>query len=201
MTYAVFPSGPFQTNAYILYCPTTLRAVCIDPAPGSFKALHRFIEKEHLVPQAIWLTHSHWDHIADASLVQEKYHIPLSVHKEDALNVESPGSDQLPCWVTIPPVHVSHYFTEGEILELGTLKVEVICTPGHTPGGVCFYLPDAQLLFSGDTLFQGTIGNLSFPTARPTLMWPSLAKLAALPREIEYYRVMVRKQPLVKNPG
>ncbi|MFN4173726.1 MAG: MBL fold metallo-hydrolase, partial [Parachlamydiaceae bacterium] len=59
----------------------------------------------------------------------------------------------------------------------------VIDLPGHTPGGVGFYDPKRGLLFSGDTLFQNTIGNLSFPTARPELMWKSLKKLAKLPPE------------------
>ncbi len=65
--------------------------------------------------------------------------------------------------------------------------IKVIHTPGHSPGGVCFYLPSEKILFSGDTLFRGTIGNLSLPTARPDLMWDSLKKLAALPPETKVY--------------
>jgi glyoxylase-like metal-dependent hydrolase (beta-lactamase superfamily II) len=76
---------------------------------------------------------------------------------------------------------------DGQVLAVGEFQIEVIHTPGHTPGGVCFYLKEQKILFSGDTLFQGTIGNLSFPTARPARMWDSLKRLAALPKETRVY--------------
>jgi hydroxyacylglutathione hydrolase len=183
MTYAAFPSGPFETNAYLLACPRTQQAVIIDPAPGSAAAIQKSISEQQLIPKEIWLTHSHWDHFADAATLKRHYAIPLAVHAEDAANVLSPGADKLPCWIDIEGLSPTHLFNDGEKMKLGELEIQVIHTPGHTPGGVCFYLPHEGLLFSGDTLFQGTIGNLSFPTGRPSLMWPSLAKLAQLPKE------------------
>lgn len=181
--YQVFPSGPFETNAYVLYSPYALEAVFIDPAPGSAEALLDFVHEHQLTPKAIWLTHSHWDHIADVAKLLKKFPVPVLIHPEDAENLIHPGSDKLPCWITIEGVTPTHLLQEGEILTIGTSKAKVIFTPGHTPGGVCFYLPEEKLLFSGDTLFQGTIGNLSFPTARPSLMWKSLAKLDKLPSD------------------
>jgi len=76
---------------------------------------------------------------------------------------------------------------EGDRVSIGNQIFEVIETPGHTPGGVCFYNGNQHLLFSGDTLFKGTIGNLSFPTSRPHLMWTSLSKLAKLPAETRVF--------------
>jgi hydroxyacylglutathione hydrolase len=183
MSYAVFPSGPFETNAYILYCPETREAVFIDPAPSSTPALIRFIEQNHLIPKAIWITHSHWDHIADTALLKKHFPLPVGIHEEDRGNLEDPGSDKLPCWIEFDAVSPQFFFHHEEGLILGNLKIQVIHTPGHTPGGVCFYLPIQKLLFSGDTLFAGSIGNLSFPTARPALMWKSLAILARLPSD------------------
>ncbi len=185
MSYAVFPSGPFETNAYILYCPETKEAVFIDPAPESASDLIEFIEKHQLTLRGIWLTHTHWDHIADVAPLKKKYNVPVLVHKEDAGNLETPGSDRLPCWVEIEGVMPDGFLEHAQVLKLGDLEVQVIHTPGHTPGGVCFYVPKAKLLFSGDTLFAGTIGNLSFPTARPALMWKSLAILATLPPDTQ----------------
>lgn len=181
MTYATFPSGPFQTNAYVVSCPETKQAVIIDPAPGSASKIAEYIEKEGLKPKEIWLTHSHWDHIADIEPVKKLYSIPLAVHPLDKENLESPGSDGIPCWISIAEITPNHLLKEGEILTLGSMRAIVIHTPGHSPGGVCYYFPEQGLLFSGDTLFQGTIGNLSFPTCQPSLMWKSLEKLAALP--------------------
>jgi glyoxylase-like metal-dependent hydrolase (beta-lactamase superfamily II) len=181
MSYLVFPSGPFATNAYLLYCPRTRHAAIIDPSPGSAKALEEAIAANQLAPKAIWLTHSHWDHIADAAVLHQKYGIEIAAHAEDAPNMENPGSDRLRLLIDVAGAPVAHLLKDEEELALGDLKVLVIHTPGHTPGGVCYFLAREKLLFSGDTLFQGTIGNLSLPTARPSLMWQSCAKLAKLP--------------------
>lgn len=182
-----FPSGPFETNAYLVVCTRTRVAAIIDPAPGSFKALIEAIEHQKLTPIAILLTHSHWDHIADVSALKTKYRIPVSIHPLDAPNLENPGSDQLPCWIDIPEVKPDRFFDDGDQIDVGDIQFRVIHTPGHTPGGVCFYSPQEQILISGDTLFKGTIGNLSFPTACPHLMWPSLEKLSKLPSETIVY--------------
>lgn len=179
--YQSFPSGPFETNAYVVYSPFSLEAVFIDPAPWSAKSLIDFVQENQLTPKAIWLTHSHWDHTADVVPLLKKFPIPVMIHPDDQENLIHPGSDKLPCFIPIEGVTPDHLLQEGEILSLGTSKATVIATPGHTPGGVCFYFSEEKLLFSGDTLFQGTIGNLSFPTARPSLMWKSLAKLDKLP--------------------
>jgi glyoxylase-like metal-dependent hydrolase (beta-lactamase superfamily II) len=187
MLIQIFPSGPFATNAYIVACPRTKEAAIIDPAPESFDALTSFIESQQLKPVALLLTHSHWDHIADAAPIQEKYHLPVYIHALDAKNLESPGSDGLPCWITIQGIKPTYLIIEGDSIPIGDLNFTVIHTPGHTPGGVCFYCPEEKTLLSGDTLFKGTIGNLSFPTARPSLMWPSLAKLALLPPDTKVY--------------
>ncbi len=76
---------------------------------------------------------------------------------------------------------------EGDRISIGEIAFTVISTPGHSPGCVCFYCEKEHILFSGDTLFKGTIGNLTFPTSVPDEMWPSLDKLAALPPETKVY--------------
>jgi len=187
MMLKAFPSGPFETNAYVVACPRTRHAAIVDPAPDSFDAITSYIEHQHLKPTALLLTHSHWDHIADASRIKEKYKIPVYIHKDDAPNLESPGEDGLPCWIAIEGVTPNHLIDQGSTIDVGDLHFEVLHTPGHTPGGVCFYCPGENLLLSGDTLFKGTIGNLSFATGRPSLMWPSLDKLAKLPPQTHVY--------------
>lgn len=185
---AIFPSGPFDTNAYVLYCPATKTAAVIDPAPGSAENISSFIEKEGLKPEKLLFTHTHFDHIADAAALLKKYPaIEIWVHPLDAPNLIKPGSDKLPQFMHVEPVEPQFFFEDGSRIGLGNLQIKVIHTPGHTPGGVCFYLPEQKLLISGDTLFKGTIGNLSFPTAQPDLMWPSLKKLAQLDADTHVY--------------
>lgn len=180
-----YPSGPFDTNAYILACNETSEGVIIDPAPGSYDAL--ITGASSIKIKAILLTHSHWDHIGDLKRVKESFGVPVYVHPADRENVVKPGSDGLPLMQRIEGVEPDFDLQEGEIIEVGKLRVIVIATPGHTLGGVCFYLDKEKILFSGDTLFKGSIGNLSFPTASPTDMWHSLKKLEHLAPETVVY--------------
>jgi hydroxyacylglutathione hydrolase len=159
----VFSSGPLGTNAILIGCKKTKYAA------------------EHLVIKKILLTHSHWDHIADAHLLKEKTGALLFVHSLDAPNVIKPGSDALPLFFPIKGVQPDGFLEEGKAIDLGHLHIEVIHTPGHSPGGVCFYLKDQNVLISGDTLFRGSIGRLDLPTGKAPLMWKSLEKIQALP--------------------
>lgn len=176
-----FPSGPFHTNCYVVSCPKTQRAAIIDPAPDCFDKLAPYIAEKNLQVDKILLTHSHWDHIADVCACKKAFGAEVYVHELDAGNLRQPGCDGLPCWINIEGTEPDHYFKEGDKIALGQFEFSVIETPGHTPGGVCLYAKSEGQLFSGDTLFHGSIGNISFPTSRPEAMWPSLAKLASLP--------------------
>ena len=187
MLIQVFPSGPFSTNAYVVACPLTREAAIFDPAPDSAVAIQAFLSDQQLKPQKILLTHSHWDHIADVQQLKEFYQIPVAIHPLDAPNLQRPGADGLPCWITIPSVQPDILLEEGMQVPVGNLVFHVLYTPGHSPGCVCFYESQQQMLISGDTLFKGTIGNLSFPTSQPDLMWSSLAKLARLPPQTRIF--------------
>jgi glyoxylase-like metal-dependent hydrolase (beta-lactamase superfamily II) len=187
MILEAFSLGPAETNAYLLGCQQTKRAAVIDAPFGSADIVHKRAEHLGLHIEILLLTHSHWDHIAEAAAFKEKWQIPLYIHEEDAENLKHPGSDRLPLFFPVKGVEPDGFLSDHQTLKVGELSIEVIHTPGHTPGGVCFYLPAEHALISGDTLFQGTIGNLSFPTARPHLMWDSLKKLAQLPPSTDVY--------------
>jgi hydroxyacylglutathione hydrolase len=182
-----FSSGPLETNAYVISCPGTNHAAIIDPAPESAEPIIQYIEDQHLQPDLIILTHSHWDHFGDLAKIKAKYPIPVGVHSLDEGNLELPGSDGLPCWLPIEGMKPDWLLKEGDVIPIGNLSLKVIHTPGHTPGGVCLYDAKNHVLLSGDTLFKGTIGNLSFPTSQPNLMWKSLKKLSKLPPETQVF--------------
>lgn len=187
MLIQAFPSGPFSTNTYVAACPSTKEAVIIDPAPDCFENVQQYLQTHGLKATKILLTHSHWDHIADVSPLKETLNIPVYVHALDAPNLEQPGSDGLPCWIHFPGVKPDHFLQEGDILPVGNLRFQVLHTPGHSPGSVAFYAAEEGVLFSGDTLFKGTIGNLAFPTSQPDFMWKSLDQLAKLPPSTQVY--------------
>ncbi len=187
MIIKAIPSGPFETNAYIISCKETLESAIIDPAPESYPLIVKYLNDNDLKPVKIILTHSHWDHIADVAPLIERYNIPVLIHSEDLQNLEFPGSDGLPCWISFKGVKPDILLCEGDLIAIGKLNFTVIHTPGHTPGGICLYSERERTLISGDTLFKGSIGNISFPTARPKLMWASLKKLEKLPLDTVVY--------------
>lgn len=183
MKYFKFPFGPLKTNSVLLACMETKKAAVIDSAPGSTDTILEKLSELNLQLEKILLTHSHWDHFADASLLKEKTNAPLYIHPLDAKNLQEPGIDGIPLFFSIQPVQPDYFLNDKDRLKLGNLSLEVLHTPGHSPGGVCFYLKEHNLLFSGDTLFQGSMGGLHLPTAQPYFMWESLKRLAKLPSD------------------
>lgn len=181
MILEIFPSGPLSTNAILLGCEQTKKAACIDPSMGSFDFFQKELKKNDLEPIAILLTHSHWDHIADVAKLKEKYSIPVYVHELDVANLEKPGADGIPLMVPIESAVADHTFKDGDHISIGSLDIQVIHTPGHSKGSVCFYLKKEKILLSGDTIFKRSIGNVSFPFSEPTKMWESCKILSELP--------------------
>jgi glyoxylase-like metal-dependent hydrolase (beta-lactamase superfamily II) len=177
--------GPLNTNVYFL--TSQEEAVVVDPAPGSLKKISALLEERGVKLTAVWITHSHWDHVADCRGFVDSYTIRVYVHKLDADNLTHPGSDGIPSWVPIQPVENVTFVADGEKLKCGDQEWTVIHTPGHSLGSVCFYNEREGKLISGDTLFRGTMGKVSFPTSDPDLMNETLLKLSQLPPETEVY--------------
>jgi len=183
----VFPAGPVETNAYILACSDTKKAWIIDAPKGCADELIAEINLEGLSVEKIVLTHSHWDHIADLAELKKKFGCPVVVHREDAGNVEIPGSDGLSLYFPIEGVVPDQILEGNETLALGNMEIKVIHTPGHSPGCICLYIPEEKALISGDTLFRGCMGRVDLPTSQPSQMWESLLDLSKLPGDTKVY--------------
>ena len=178
-----FALGPLRTNTILFGCEKSKKGVVIDPSQGAARVVCNKAQELGVEIEKILLTHSHWDHFVVAYLLKDEIKAPLYVHALDAQNLMTPGSDKLPLFISIHPVQPDGFLAEGDSIFIGDLKGQVIHTPGHSPGGVCFWFPDEKILFSGDTLFRGTMGALHLPTADASQMWISLAKLAKLPSQ------------------
>ena len=128
--------------------------------------LYRFIENRKLSVKAILLTHGHFDHIFGVAQAAEFYGVPVYMHPADEVIIQEANPTLCNAFGLAVPADFSpacgtqlHYIKEGDVIEVGNLRFEVIETPGHTPGGVCFLEKNEKILFSGDTLFAGCIGR------------------------------------------
>jgi len=178
-----FPSPPLNTNAILIAPKEGGLAAVIDPAWESTERILRQADQDRLEIVKIFLTHSHWDHIADAQLLKSKTGATVHVHLLDAQNAKTPGKDGVLSYLphSILPVEIDSFFQDGDILSVGLLEIEVIHTPGHSPGSVCFYLRKEGILISGDTLFADAYGRVDLATGEPDKMKDSLKKLSRLP--------------------
>ncbi len=166
-----FTTGPFETNGYLL----PEEGIIIDAPPESAA----LFLAEGVPVHTLLLTHSHIDHIADAAILKKEFGLKIYVHEADVANLRTPGSDGIPLLFPVEGIEPDEFL--GETIGL----FSVIHTPGHSPGSVCFLAGD--ILFSGDTLFKRSIGNLSFPTSDPLHMKASLTTLVQLPSETKVY--------------
>ena len=171
----------YQSNCYIIW-DDEYNCAIIDPGSDSEKIIS-FIEGRELKPQKILLTHGHFDHIGAAEIISEKFNIPVYVNKKE-LPVINEGGVMFGRRFDIPKNML--FFNDGEEISIGNKKIKVIETPGHTAGSSCFFVDN--MLYSGDTLFLGTIGRWDFPTGSFDELKHSIMDiLFLLPNDITVY--------------
>lgn len=146
-------------NCTILADETTRDCLVIDPG-GNMDTILPFIREHDLKVRMAVHTHAHLDHIGGTRGLKEATAAQIWLHKGDAWLYENlPMQCMLFGWDPTPPLPVDEWYEHGQTLKAGGIALDVIHTPGHSPGSVCFHLKDAGLLFSGDTLFQRSIGR------------------------------------------
>lgn len=162
MKMEVLVLGRVETNCYLIMNEETKEAIIIDPADQGDKISSK-LEEMGAVPVAILLTHGHFDHVLAADELREKYQIKVYANKKELstltdtkMNMSGMGGKK----TTYEP---DMLIQDNEKLQLAGMDIQVIWTPGHTPGGTCYYLEKEKVLFSGDTLFQHSIGRTDFP--------------------------------------
>jgi glyoxylase-like metal-dependent hydrolase (beta-lactamase superfamily II) len=151
------PAGIYAVNCYVLICEETKKAAIIDPG-GDADDIITYMEKHSLVPTMILLTHGHGDHIGAIQEIKRRTDIPVCIHRDDAEMLKDPRKN-LTSLMGMPEVNVEadQLLTDGDVVELGALKLNIIHTPGHTRGSICIRVN--EIIFSGDTLFAQSIGR------------------------------------------
>jgi glyoxylase-like metal-dependent hydrolase (beta-lactamase superfamily II) len=154
--------GAFQENCYLYACPQTLEAVIIDPGDEAARIIDR-IQELKFVPRYIINTHGHIDHICAIDEVSAVYPVPLAIHPDDVfMYTEDRTARMYGRQAPLVKRKPDMLLREGDTISFGTLTLEVLHTPGHTPGGICL-VSRPYCVFSGDTLFRRSIGRTDLP--------------------------------------
>jgi len=172
--------GIAATNSYLIADESTGQAVLFDAPDHTIGPLIQAAQKNKWDLIGLWLTHGHFDHIADHALVTDNFpNAKVLIHKLDEPKLAAPFR-QFPLPFIIPPRNADAYVQDGQTLRLGNLTVQVIHTPGHSPGHVCYHFPQENVLVGGDLIIMGAIGRTDFPDCDPAAMDVSLRRIMTL---------------------
>ena len=164
---AKFTFNPFQENTYILY-DETKECVIFDPGcytEAERAELKQFIEEKELKPVRLINTHCHIDHVFGNKFVADTYGLLLEIHEGELPVLASVPQVCLMYGIPLPepPPPAGKFLKEGETVEFGNTKLEILFTPGHSPASISFYCAASKLVIAGDVLFQGSIGRTDLP--------------------------------------
>ena len=177
--------GPLAENCYIVYDEASRDAVIIDPGADGEEILE---EVENLNVKAILATHGHLDHVGQVGYLKSKLNVPFYISKKDEFLINNeifPDFAYIIKAVKCPSPDFD--LKDEDILKFGNLEFHVIETPGHTPGGVCFFNKKEKIIFVGDTLFNGSVGRTDLPGGDGRLLEQSIKKLMELPDDTVVY--------------
>lgn len=175
--------GMMGTNCYLARNKETGALLVVDPADAPRQIIDKITKMEG-VPEAVLLTHGHFDHIGAASELRDKYQVPIYALAAEQEVLEDTQKNLSAMFGTGYVVQADRFVKDGDILRLAGAEIHVIHTPGHTIGSACYYLPREAVLFSGDTLFRCSVGRTDFPTgSMPRLHEALHTRLLVLPEE------------------
>ncbi len=172
-----FPAGPYQTNCFVAVHDS--KATVIDPGMHAAKQLVEYFTENGIELEQIVLTHGHIDHTRDAGTLAARYGVPVYIHQADAFMLEcgegvSRESQILFDAENMTPIKDLRFFSDEDRIEIGGEEFVVKHAPGHSPG--CVMIAGEEIVFSGDVLFQGSIGRTDLPNSSHSDMMKSLQK-------------------------
>ncbi len=163
-----FVFNPFGECTYLLIDDSTDDAMVVDPgmsSPSEQKQFDDFVSEHNIHIKGVINTHLHIDHCFGANYVKDKYGVPVAANVGDAALGKSIAqqASMFGFKSAAQGVVIDSALKDGDTVTIGHEKLQVIATPGHTQGGICFYSPDAKTVIVGDTLFKGSIGRTDLP--------------------------------------
>ena len=188
-----FTVNPLEVNAYVV-SDETGEAVLIDPgcfAEAEWNDIAQYINSQHLTLKHCLLTHMHFDHIMGCHLLQRDFGLQPEGHGDDAPLYKAVGNQARQFFGINLNIHVqpplAKCYNEGDAVAFGSHTFAILHTPGHSPGCVCYYCPAEHCIFTGDTLFRGSMGRTDLQGGNDSQMISSLLRLATLPEQTTVY--------------
>ena len=183
-----FTVGPFAENAYLLACADTGQAIFVDPCDED-ERLWQAVVDAGVTLTAIVLTHAHLDHVGAVETIRSRAGVPVYLHPDDdqlLANVVQQG--RMFGLMVKPVAPAERQLADGDRITFGTITLDVLHTPGHSPGGVCLYSADDSTLIAGDTLFQRSVGRTDLPGGDAATLFRSIEQqLWPLPDAVRVY--------------
>lgn len=186
MKILTFPVGSFGTNCLIVTDEESGECAIVDPGAEA-KKIKGKIENKGLYPSVILLTHGHFDHIMAVEELRRDYNIPLYIHRDDEEMILDPEKSCMRLFAgkSEPLSPADRLLEDGDRVKVGTLEIEIMHTPGHTRGSVCFICEGN--VFCGDTIFRGSIGRYDLYGGDYDAILHSVEKLKALPDDFKLF--------------
>ena len=182
MIIAMNTGGIAGTNSFLIGDEATKQAVIFDAPDGTVAPLLDEAQKRGLDVFGLWLTHGHFDHIADHEEVTRRFPAAkVLIHRLDERKLQQPNSSVFVLPFTIPPRSADAHVEDGQVLQMGTHRVEVIHTPGHAPGHVMYHFPDDMILIGGDLIIAGSIGRTDLADSDHAQLEESIRRIMQLP--------------------
>lgn len=189
MEILTFVLGPLSTNCYLVINEKAKEVIIIDPADSGDFLTQKILENK-LKLQAILATHGHFDHVLATLELKLNFKVPFLISQKDEFLLKL-ARKSANFWTKIDPqlesAKADRLLKEDDKIKLGNEELKVIDTPGHTPGGLCFYNKKSNILFSGDTIFKNAIGRTDLPYSSSADLQKSVEKLLKLPNSTIIY--------------
>lgn len=164
MKIVVIPVTPYQQNCSLVICETTKKAAVVDPG-GEVERIISAIKNHQVTVDKIILTHGHLDHVGDTEPLMQRLNVPvIGPEKEDTFWLETlEQQSQMFSFPKTSSFLPTQWLQEGDVIEIGDIKLDVLHVPGHTPGHVALFDANSKQIIVGDILFNGSIGRTDFP--------------------------------------
>lgn len=188
LTIKTLVNGPLEENCYLLSLEGSKEALLIDPG-SSAPELERAVRSSGLKPVLILATHAHFDHVGAVAALAAAFGAPFAAHADDAPGMQS--VEDMAMFYGLGQAknpRLDRLLRHNDVVDAAGIRLKVIHTPGHTPGGVCYYHEESLNLFSGDTLFRGSIGRSDFEDGDGEALVKGIkSKLFVLPEAVKVH--------------